>query len=370
MARIPHQEAAFYARVGSPTHLLDGVQQLHGKELSFNNLLDLSAARELVEDFDSPACAIVKHNNPCGCALGDSAQIAYERAFACDPQSAYGGVIAVNRPVDGAFAQELAKQFIEVLLAPGFDEQARAVLMEKKNVRLLELADWPRVSREVEGKPVIGGQLVQTRDVVSETREQMRVMGERAPEEAQWEDLLFAWKVCRHVRSNAIVIAAAGATIGIGAGQTSRVDAVRIAVEKAREFRSDAAGGILACLRRLLPLRRRPAAGDRRRRDGDDPAGRLGARWRGRRGGRRCGRGDGRDRTPALQALAREDGPAEGGRLQPGSVAGVVLGFGVLVVLDLVPAADDHVARFLAGVLDLTNDGECDISCYNFDSSR
>ena len=239
----PHQEAAFYARVGSPTHLLDGVQQLHGRELSFNNLLDLSAARELVEDFDSPACAIVKHNNPCGCALGDSAQIAYERAFACDPQSAYGGVIAVNRPVDGAFAQELAKQFIEVLLAPGFDEQARAVLMEKKNVRLLELADWPRVSREVEGKPVIGGQLVQTRDVVSETREQMRVMGERAPEEAQWEDLLFAWKVCRHVRSNAIVIAAAGATIGIGAGQTSRVDAVRIAVEKAREFRSDALAG-------------------------------------------------------------------------------------------------------------------------------
>ena len=115
----PHQRAAFYAQVGAPTHLLAGVSQLHGKELSFNNLLDLSAARELVEEFDVPACAIVKHNNPCGCALGDSGQAAYERAFACDPQSAYGGVIAVNRPVDGDFAGALSQQFIEVLLAPG-----------------------------------------------------------------------------------------------------------------------------------------------------------------------------------------------------------------------------------------------------------
>ena len=149
--------------------------QLHGKELSFNNLLDLSSARELVEDFDEPACAIVKHNNPCGCAVAASGKAAYERAFACDPQSAYGGVIAVNRPVDRAFAEELSEQFIEVLLAPGFDPEALEVLQEKKNVRLLELRDWPPPSREVEGKPVIGGQLVQTRDVVSETREQMRV---------------------------------------------------------------------------------------------------------------------------------------------------------------------------------------------------
>ena len=230
----PHQRAAFYARVGSPTHLLDGVRQLHGKELSFNNLLDLSSARELVEDFDGPACAIVKHNNPCGCAVGEGGREAYERAFACDPQSAYGGVIAVNRRVDRAFAQELSKQFIEVLLAPGFEPDALEVLGEKKNVRLLELAQWPAPTHEVEGKPVIGGQLVQTRDVVSETREQMRVLTEGAPSEEQWNDLLFAWKVCRHVRSNAIVIAAGGATIGIGAGQMSRVDSVRIAVEKAR----------------------------------------------------------------------------------------------------------------------------------------
>jgi phosphoribosylaminoimidazolecarboxamide formyltransferase/IMP cyclohydrolase len=243
----PHQRAAFYARSGSPTHLLEGVRQLHGKELSFNNLLDLSSARELVEDFQVPACAILKHNNPCGCAFGESAQLAYERAFACDPMSAYGGVIAVNRRVDRAFAGELSKQFIEVLLAPGFDADALEVLGEKKNIRLLELGDWPEPSHEVEGKPVIGGQLVQTRDVVSETREQMRVMTEKAPQEEQWNDLLFAWKVCRHVRSNAIVIAVAGATIGIGAGQMSRVDAVRIAIEKAQAAQPERlAGAVLA----------------------------------------------------------------------------------------------------------------------------
>jgi phosphoribosylaminoimidazolecarboxamide formyltransferase/IMP cyclohydrolase len=243
----PHQRAAFYARVGSPTHLLDGVAQLHGKELSFNNLLDLSSARELLEDLSGPGCVIVKHNNPCGCALGESAQLAYERAFACDPQSAYGGVIAVNRQVDRAFAQALAKQFIEVLLAPGFDADALEVLTEKKNVRLLELAQWPPPLREVEGKPVLGGQLVQTRDIVSETREQMRVLTATAPTEAQWEDMLFAWIVCRHVRSNAIVLAAGGATVGIGAGQMSRVDAVRIAVEKAQAAQPDRlAGAVLA----------------------------------------------------------------------------------------------------------------------------
>jgi phosphoribosylaminoimidazolecarboxamide formyltransferase/IMP cyclohydrolase len=239
----PHQQAAFYARVGAPTHLLAGVGQLHGKELSFNNLLDLSSARELVEEFDVPACAIVKHNNPCGCAIGESGQDAYERAFACDPQSAYGGVIAVNRPVDRAFAQELGRQFVEVLLAPGYNPDALEVLRVKKNVRLLELRDWPEASREVEGKAVIGGQLVQTRDVVSETREQMRVLSAREPSESEWRDMLFAWRVCRHVRSNAIVIATRGATIGIGAGQMSRVDAVRIAIEKARVAQPDLLAG-------------------------------------------------------------------------------------------------------------------------------
>ncbi len=239
----PHQNAAFYARVGSPTHLLDGVRQLHGKELSFNNLLDLSSARELVEAFDGPACAILKHNNPCGCALGESVLVAYDRAFACDPESAYGGVIAVNRQVDRACAERMSGQFIEVLLTPGYDDDALEVLKGKKNVRLLELADWPEPSGEVEIKPVLGGLLVQDRDTVTEGRGEMRSMTERQPSESQWEDLLFAWKVCRHVRSNAIVLAAGGATIGIGAGQMSRVDSVRIAVEKAQANQPDLLAG-------------------------------------------------------------------------------------------------------------------------------
>ncbi len=230
----PHQRAAYYAQIGAPTHLLAGVEQLHGKELSFNNLLDLSSARELVEDFEEPACAIVKHNNPCGCALGKTAQHAYERAFAGDPLSAYGGVIALNRPVDEACAQALSKQFIEVLLAPRFEPEALRVLTQKKNVRLLELPEWPEPAGGLEAKPVIGGLLVQDRDEVSETAEQMRVMSARQPTDAEWDDMRFAWQVCRHVRSNAIVIARDGATIGIGAGQMSRVDAVRIAIEKAR----------------------------------------------------------------------------------------------------------------------------------------
>jgi phosphoribosylaminoimidazolecarboxamide formyltransferase/IMP cyclohydrolase len=232
----PHQQAAFYARAGAPTHLLDGVRQLHGKELSFNNLLDLSAARELVEEFDRPACTIVKHNNPCGCAVGETVADAYDRAFACDPQSAYGGVIALNRRVDAACAERLSAQFIEVLLAPGFEPEALEALQGKKNVRLLELAHWPEPGSEPEAKPVLGGVLLQSRDSVEETREQMRVMSGRKPSEREWQDMLFAWIVCRHVRSNAIVIAAGGATIGIGAGQMSRVDAVRIAIEKAQEF--------------------------------------------------------------------------------------------------------------------------------------
>ncbi|MGA9313841.1 MAG: bifunctional phosphoribosylaminoimidazolecarboxamide formyltransferase/IMP cyclohydrolase [Solirubrobacteraceae bacterium] len=236
----PHQRAAYYAEVGAPTHLLAGVKQLHGKELSFNNLLDLSAARELVEDWVEPACAIVKHNNPCGCALGKTAQDAYERAFASDPVSAYGGVIALNRPVDEACAQALSKQFIEVLLAPAFEPEALAVLTQKKNVRLLELPDWPEPAGGLEAKPVIGGLLVQDRDEVAETADQMSVMTAKQPSDAEWQDMRFAWQVCRHVRSNAIVIARDGATIGIGAGQMSRVDAVHIAIEKAQAGEDDA----------------------------------------------------------------------------------------------------------------------------------
>ncbi len=243
----PHQRAAFYAQVGAPTHLLDGVVQHQGKELSFNNLLDLGSARELVEEFEQPACVIVKHNNPCGGALAQSGLAAYERAFACDPLSAFGGVIAVNRHVDRALAEALSRQFMEVLLAPGFDDDALALLAAKQNVRVLELADWPPPAAAPEARPVIGGLLVQDRDVVTETRQDMKVVGGRAPDEREWADMLFAWRVCRHVRSNAIVLARDGATIGIGAGQMSRVDSVRIAVEKARAAQPDLlAGAVLA----------------------------------------------------------------------------------------------------------------------------
>jgi phosphoribosylaminoimidazolecarboxamide formyltransferase / IMP cyclohydrolase len=249
----PHQRGAYYAQAGAPTHLLADVRQLHGKELSFNNLLDLSSARELAEELAQPACAIVKHNNPCGCAFGDGPRDAYELAFACDPQSAYGGVIALNRPIDRACAEVLSGQFIEVLLAPRFDADALEVLQAKKNVRLLECPAMGSAPLEpLEAKPVLGGLLLQDRDAVGETREQMQVLTTAKPSEEQWESLLFAWRVCRHVRSNAIVLAAGVgasrcATIGIGAGQMSRVDAVRIAVEKARAMQPDLlAGAVLA----------------------------------------------------------------------------------------------------------------------------
>ncbi len=243
----PHQRAAYYAQVGAPRHLLEGVTQRHGKELSFNNLLDLSAAREIVEDFDAPACAIVKHNNPCGAAVAREGLDAYARALASDPQSAYGGVIALNTWVDGPLAEALGRQFIEVLFAPSFSAEAIGILTVKKNVRLLELAESaatvPPGAAELEAKPVLGGVLLQDRDAVTETREAMTVVTARAPSEEEWADLLFAWRICRFVRSNAIVVARAEATIGIGAGQMSRVDAVEIALKKAGEFQPERLAG-------------------------------------------------------------------------------------------------------------------------------
>jgi len=230
----PHQRAAYYAEVGAPRHLLSGVTQRQGKELSFNNLLDLSAARELVEEFAEPACAIIKHNTPCGCALGGNGLEAYQRAFACDPDSAFGGVIAFNVPVEEPTAQALLGQFIEVLIAPGFSPEALELFETRPNVRVLDVDAGPPIAVErLEAKPVLGGILLQDRDAVSELPVDMTVATSRPPSEEQWADLLFAWTVCRHVRSNAIVLAQGRATIGIGGGQTSRVGAVQIAVEKA-----------------------------------------------------------------------------------------------------------------------------------------
>jgi phosphoribosylaminoimidazolecarboxamide formyltransferase/IMP cyclohydrolase len=247
----PHQRAAYYSTAGARTHLLSMVRQHHGKQLSYNNLLDLDAARRLSEDLagslsrgGGPSCVIVKHNNPCGCALGESGLDAYKKAFECDPQSSYGGVIVLNSRIDRELAEALNEQFIEVLFAPAFDDDALAVLTSRKNVRLLEQGDRRVGLGEPEVRQVAGGLLVQDRDTSVDRREDMRVATARAPSEDEWEDLLFAWRVCKHVRSNAIVLARGLATVGIGAGQMSRVDSVRLAVEKARE--GSLAGSVLA----------------------------------------------------------------------------------------------------------------------------
>ena len=231
----PHQRAAYYAQAGARTHLLSMVSKLHGRELSFNNLLDLDAVRRLIGEFDGPAAAIVKHNNPCGAAVAGSVDEAFDRALATDPLSAFGGVVCVNRPVDRALAQKLNDMFLEMVFAPEYADDACDVLMQKENVRILHDAErrtWPESDHEF--KRVRGGLLVQDRDEKIEPREQMEVVTSRAPSEEEWDDLLFAWTVCKHVRSNAIVLAKEGATVGIGAGQMSRVDSVRLAIEKAR----------------------------------------------------------------------------------------------------------------------------------------
>ena len=243
----PHQRAAYYSQVGARMHVLSMVRQVHGKELSFNNVLDLNAARMLVQEFELPACAIIKHNNPCGCAVGASAQEAYERAFACDPLSAFGGIICVNRTVDAQLAEALVKQFAEAIFAPHFNEEALEILQTKKNLRVLEDNERRRLNfTERDIKRVMGGVLVQDRDMDYEDRTEMEVVTERKPSEKEWGEMLFAWKVCKHVRSNAIVLAHELASVGIGAGQMSRVDSVRLAIEKAGAAGSPLQGAALA----------------------------------------------------------------------------------------------------------------------------
>ena len=242
----PHQRAAYYSEIGARRHLLSMVEQLHGRELSFNNLNDLSAARLVAREFELPACVIVKHANPCGVAVAGSIEQAYERALAADPLSAYGGVVVLNRPVSEALGERLAEQFIEVLFAPGYDDAALAQLRVKPGTRILEDRER-RLSNpgERDYRRVLGGLLVQERDWDIDDREGMEVVC-GAPDELAWGDLLFAWRVCKHVTSNAIVLARDLQTIGIGAGQMSRVDAVRIALEKAREHDHSTAGAVLA----------------------------------------------------------------------------------------------------------------------------
>jgi phosphoribosylaminoimidazolecarboxamide formyltransferase/IMP cyclohydrolase len=230
----PHQRAALYAQAGTRSHLLSMVSKMHGSELSFNNLLDLDSGRRLLVEFEVPAAAIIKHNNPCGCALGSDVEEAFDKALATDRMSAFGGVFCFNRRVDRALAEKLNAIFVELVFAPGYDDDALEVLQRKENIRILESSEKrrPEVGEE-DLKRVRGGLLVQDRDLGSESRDEMQVVTQRKPSEAEWGELLFAWKVCRHVRSNAIVLARGLATAGIGAGQMSRVDSARIAVDKA-----------------------------------------------------------------------------------------------------------------------------------------
>jgi phosphoribosylaminoimidazolecarboxamide formyltransferase / IMP cyclohydrolase len=243
----PHQRAAYYAQVGARMHVMSMVRQVAGRDLSFNNVLDLNSGRLLVAEFEVPACAIIKHNNPCGAALASTAKEAYEQAFACDPTSAFGGVVCLNRPVDVELATLLSKQFCELLFAPHFTDEALAVLAAKPNVRVLEDNERRRFDiAERDLKRVMGGLLVQDRDLDLEDRSEMEVVTERKPSEAEWGEMLFGWKVCKHVRSNAIVLSRGLASVGIGAGQMSRVDSVRLALTKARDVGSELQGAALA----------------------------------------------------------------------------------------------------------------------------
>ena len=232
----PHQKAAFYRWGSEAPHGLASAVQLQGKALSYNNLVDLQAARALVQEFEDPAVAIVKHTNPCGAAIGTDLRDVYLKAYAADSVSAFGSIIAVNRTLDAATAEEMAKLFVEAIIAPEVAPDGRDILAAKKNLRVLELgsSETPGGMAGLEMKGIFGGILVQDPDVSDDIRAgTARLVTARKPSVEEWRDLWFAWQVARHVKSNAIVLAKGGQTCGVGAGQMSRVDSVRIGVEKA-----------------------------------------------------------------------------------------------------------------------------------------
>jgi phosphoribosylaminoimidazolecarboxamide formyltransferase/IMP cyclohydrolase len=238
----PHQAAAFYAG-GESRFGVATAEQVQGKELSYNNIADTDAAYELVAELgvEHPACAIIKHANPCGVAVASSLGEAYRRALECDPVSAFGGVLAFNATLDGATAEEIAKLFTEVIIAPEADDDARRVLAAKKNLRLLIARGLPDARASgLMFRSVAGGMLVQTRDNAIATTDDLKIVTKRKPTDRETADMLFALKVAKHVKSNAIVYARDGATAGIGAGQMSRVDSARIAAVKAREAAASA----------------------------------------------------------------------------------------------------------------------------------
>jgi len=217
-------------------------EQLSGKEMSFNNYVDTDAAWQLVCDFDETACAIIKHTNPAGAAIAANAESAYRRALACDPTSAFGGIVAFNCAVDVAAAQAVVEIFVEVVIAPDFDDAAIQVLTAKKNLRVLRLGETQRVEG-LEYKQISGGMLVQERDTHKLTRSALKFVTTRTPSEKEIDDLLFAWTVCKHIKSNAIVYARDKQTVGVGAGQMSRVDSVKIGAARAQ---LPVAGSVLA----------------------------------------------------------------------------------------------------------------------------
>jgi phosphoribosylaminoimidazolecarboxamide formyltransferase / IMP cyclohydrolase len=244
----PHQNAAFYVEHQVLEPGVGTAVQIQGKELSYNNVADTDAALECVKAFDeSPACVIVKHANPCGVAIGTTILDAYERAFKTDPTSAFGGIIAFNRALDAVTAKAIVdRQFVEVIIAPSVDEDAKAVLESKKNVRVLACGEWSAPVAGLDFKRVNGGLLVQDRDLGKITAADLKVVTKRAPTEQELKDLLFAWKVVKFVKSNAIVYCKNGMTIGIGAGQMSRVYSAKIAGIKAADEGLEVKGSVLA----------------------------------------------------------------------------------------------------------------------------
>jgi phosphoribosylaminoimidazolecarboxamide formyltransferase/IMP cyclohydrolase len=239
----PHQQAAFYVERDPPRGTLAGFTQLQGKELSYNNIADADAAWECCRTFDVPACVIIKHANPCGVAIADSPLVAYRNAFLTDPTSAFGGVIAFNRAVDGETAEAVSAQFVEVVIAPGYDNDAKRIFRAKRNVRLLAI-EAARDMNRLEMKRVGGGLLVQTADDYDVA--ELRVVTRREPSPSQMNDLIFAFRVARFVKSNAIVFCGNGMTLGVGAGQMSRVDSTRIAAIKAKNAGLSLRGSVVA----------------------------------------------------------------------------------------------------------------------------
>jgi phosphoribosylaminoimidazolecarboxamide formyltransferase/IMP cyclohydrolase len=241
----PHQTAAFYRDSQPAAGGIAGYRQLQGKELSYNNIADADAAWECVKSFTEPACVIIKHANPCGAAIGGNLAEAYAKAFKTDPVSAFGGILAFNRALDASTAEAVGAQFAEVIVAPRFAPDAQERLAKKENLRLLEV---PLVhgAQAHDYKRVGGGLLVQTSDSKVLDRKDFRVVTKKKPSDAQWSDLLFAWCVAKYVKSNAIVFCRDGMTLGVGAGQMSRVDSVRIAASKAQQAKLDLAGAVAA----------------------------------------------------------------------------------------------------------------------------